>query len=62
MIFLAGYLSEHTAKKVSNTIIPILCALIICGLIITEPNMSITMVVGASFLIMLFYIDFDLKS
>ena len=61
MIFLAGYLCEHSAKKLSNLIIPILCALIICGLIIIEPNMSITMVVGASFLIMLFVSGLDVK-
>ena len=61
MIFLAGYLCEHSAKKLRNLIIPILCALIICGLIITEPNMSITMVVGASFLIMLFVSGLDAK-
>lgn len=61
MIFLAGYLCEHSAKKLRNLIIPILCALIICGLIITEPNMSITVVVGASFLIMLFVSGLDVK-
>ena len=61
MIFLAGYLCEHSAKKLRNLIIPILCALIICGLIITEPNMSITVVVGTSFLIMLFVSGLDVK-
>ncbi len=61
MIFLSGYLCEHSPKKLRNTVIPILCALIICGLIITEPNMSITMVVGASFLIMLFVSGLDVK-
>lgn len=54
MIFLAGYLSEHPPKDIKGLIVPLLCGLSMCLLIILEPNMSITMCVGVALLIMLY--------
>lgn len=61
MMFLAGYLSENPPFNLKNMVIPVLTAGIICGLIMAEPNMSITVVVGCSFLIMLFTSGIDKK-
>lgn len=54
MIFLAGYLSENPPKNLVSLIVPLICGLGVCVLIILEPNMSITMCVGLSLLIILF--------
>lgn len=53
MFFLAGYIHDHKLDKIRNLIIPLLSTAIICVLIMLEPNMSITMLVGLSVLIML---------
>lgn len=52
MFFLAGYIHNHKLDKVRNLIIPILATGVICVLIMLEPNMSITMLVGLSVMIM----------
>ena len=61
IIFLAAYLSENPPVDIKNAIIPLLTGGIICGLIISEPNMSITVVVGASLLIMIYIAGFKTK-
>ncbi len=53
IFFLAGYIHDHKLDKVRNLIIPLITTAIICVLIMLEPNMSITMLVGLSVLIML---------
>lgn len=52
MIFLASYMSEHPPIKLKNAVVPILCALIVAGLIMAEPNMSITVCVVGSVLLL----------
>jgi len=54
MIFLAGHLSEHPPVNFKSLIVPLLCGLSMCVLIILEPNMSITICVGMALMIMLF--------
>lgn len=56
VIFVAGYLSKNfDIIKSFKGIIPVLCVGgIICLLIMLEPNMSITMCVGITMLVMLF--------
>ncbi len=61
VIFLASFMSLYPPNKVKNTIIPLLTGGIICGLIMAEPNMSITVVVGLSLLVMLFLGGFNGK-
>lgn len=61
IIFLAAYLSENPPVDIKNAIIPLLTGGIICGLIISEPNMSITVVVGVSLLIMIYIAGFKTK-
>ncbi len=61
VIFLAAYMSERPPSNVKGAIIPLLCGGIICGLIMAEPNMSITVVVGLSLLVMLFAGGFNGK-
>lgn len=53
MFFLAGYLQNHRLDKLKNLIIPLLSIGVICILIMLEPNMSITMLVGLASVIML---------
>lgn len=53
IFFLAGYIHDHKLDKVRNLIIPLITTAIICVLIMLEPNMSITMLVGLTVLIML---------
>lgn len=53
IIFLAGYIHNHKLDKIKNLIIPLISTAIICVLIMLEPNMSITMLVGLSVLIVL---------
>lgn len=52
MFFLAGYIHDHKLDKIRNLIIPILATIAICLLIMLEPNMSITMLVGLTVMIM----------
>ncbi len=54
IIFLAGYFYEKPPICFRNLIIPILSCLVMCVAIILEPNMSITLVVGLSFLFLVF--------
>jgi len=56
VIFLAAYMAKNHAKmNQARTLIPILAiGGVICVLIMLEPNMSITMVVGLVMLLMLF--------
>ena len=54
MIFFAGYMSEKPPVTIKNMIVPVLATVAVCALVITEPNMSITMVIGLSTLL-LFY-------
>ena len=54
VIFLAGYLDEHPPTNVKGLIIPIICGLAMCVAVMLEPNMSITLVIGASLMVMLY--------
>ena len=54
MVFLAAYMCEKPPINVKNMIIPVLATCAVCALVISEPNMSITMVIGLSALL-LFY-------
>ncbi len=54
MIFLAGYMYENPPENLKKMIIPIISGLVICLLIILEPNMSITMCVGLSVILLVF--------
>lgn len=56
VIFSAGYMSENIGKmRKFKGMIPVLCVGgVICGLIIVEPNMSVTMCVGMLMIAMLF--------
>ena len=54
MVFLAGYMADRPPTCVKNCIVPAAAVLVTCGLVITEPNMSITMVIALSALL-LFY-------
>lgn len=53
MFFLASYLADHPADKIKSLMVCIGAMLSICVLIMLEPNMSITMLVGLSTVIML---------
>lgn len=61
VIFLAAFMSEYPPVSVKNAIVPLLTGGVICGLIMAEPNMSITVVVGLSLLVMLFIGGFNGK-
>ena len=54
VIFLAGYLDEHPPTSIKSLIVPVICGLCICVAVMLEPNMSITVVIGASLMVMLF--------
>lgn len=54
MIFLAVYMTEYPPTEFKRMIVPLLCGLAMCVLIILEPNMSITMCVGMALIIMIF--------
>lgn len=56
IFFLAGYFSAKPSRALSfkGIIIPLLCGIIVCALIVAEPNMSITVCVGLVMLSMLF--------
>ncbi len=53
VIFLAGYLSVHPANNVKSLSICLLAIACVCVLIMLEPNMSITMLVGMSSMVMI---------
>ncbi len=54
VIFLACYLYERPPHTVKDLIIPVITSLATCVAVMLEPNMSITLVIGASFIIMLY--------
>lgn len=54
MIFLAGYMADNPPTSFKKMIIPLLAGMIICLLIIMEPNMSITMCVGMALILILY--------
>ena len=53
MFTLAGFISNHSVDKIKNLVISVLSMLLICVLVMLEPNMSITMLIGISTFIML---------
>lgn len=54
MIFIAACLAKKSSKTFKGMIVPILATAFMCVLIMLEPNMSITMLVALSMLVMLF--------
>lgn len=54
MIFIASILSQRPAVNFKNISLVIVSMLIICGLIMLQPNMSITMLIGICTVIMMF--------
>lgn len=54
VIFLAGYLVERPPTTLKGLIVPTITGLGACVAVMLEPNMSITIVIGASLLIMLY--------
>ncbi len=54
VIFLACYLYEHPPVSIKTLIVPVIAGLSTCIAVMLEPNMSITIVIGLSFLIMLY--------
>jgi cell division protein FtsW len=54
VIFLATHMSEYPPVNLKRTIIPLLSGLSMCVVVMMEPNMSITMCIFLSMLIMLF--------
>ncbi|MDE6474613.1 MAG: putative lipid II flippase FtsW [Clostridia bacterium] len=61
VIFIAGCLDKKSSLKFKNMIPILLATALICGLIMLEPNMSVTMCVGMVVLIMLFVGGCDYK-
>lgn len=54
MIFLAAYMTDHPPTKLKYMVVPLLCGMSMCLLIMMEPNMSITMCVGMSLIILIY--------
>ncbi|MCM1289210.1 MAG: putative lipid II flippase FtsW [Corallococcus sp.] len=54
VLFCSVYMSRKDMSKFSNSLIVIIVGVIFCGLIIAEPNMSITMCMAMLLIIMLF--------
>lgn len=54
MLFLAAYMTDHPPTTLKNMIVPLLCGMAMCILIMMEPNMSITMCVGMAMIILIF--------
>ena len=54
VIFLACYLYEHPPTSLKALIVPLVTGLSTCIAVMLEPNMSITLVIGASLMVMLF--------
>lgn len=54
VLFCAVYMSRTDTSKLRNCILPVVVGVAFCGLIIAEPNMSITMCMALLMVIMLF--------
>lgn len=54
MIFLAGYMDEYPPTNFKSMIFPLLCGLGLCGLVMPEPNMSITVCVGLALILAMY--------
>lgn len=54
VIFLACYLADHPPTTIKKLIIPVICGMAMCVAVMLEPNMSITIVIGASLMVMLY--------
>lgn len=54
VLFCAAYMPKVDMSKFRNCLIPIVVGVVFCGLIIMEPNMSITMCMALLLLIMLY--------
>lgn len=54
VLFCAVYMSKADMSKFRNCLLPIAVGVVFCGLIIAEPNMSITMCMAMLMLIMLY--------
>ncbi|MBR1746943.1 MAG: putative lipid II flippase FtsW [Clostridia bacterium] len=54
MLFLSSYMTDRQPVSIKNMIVPILSGGAICLLIMAEPNMSVTVCVGACLLSVLF--------
>ncbi len=54
VIFLACYLYEHPPTTLKGLVVPLVMGLATCVAVMLEPNMSITLVIGASLMVMLF--------
>ena len=54
VIFLSSYLDDHPPTSIKGLIVPVICGLSMCVAVMLEPNMSITIVIGASLMVMLF--------
>lgn len=54
VIFLASYLDEKPPTSLKSLIVPVMLGLIFCIAVMLEPNMSITIVIGASLIVMLY--------
>lgn len=54
VLFCAVFMSKRDMRKFSNCLVVIFVGVVLCGLIIVEPNMSITMCMAALMVIMLF--------
>ncbi len=63
IIFVAGYFGDDPsrAKTLKGILLPIILGALLCVLIMLEPNMSITMCVGALMLAMLFTVGISKK-
>ncbi|MBO4539070.1 MAG: putative lipid II flippase FtsW [Clostridia bacterium] len=62
MIFLAGCLADHPPTRIKNCIVPTIAVIVCCSLVITEPNMSITMVMALSALLLFYAAGLPKKS
>ncbi len=54
MIFLSTYLSKNPPYNMKKLIVPILTSILVCVLVMVEPNMSITMCIALSFINLLY--------
>jgi cell division protein FtsW len=54
MIFLAAYMADKPPTSFKSMIIPLIAGLIICVLVMMEPNMSITICIGMALILVLF--------
>lgn len=61
VLFCAVYMSSRDMSKLHNALLPIAVGLVLCVLIILEPNMSITMCMALIMLVMLFLSGVKIK-